>query len=42
MVINPFIFGVLSTLFVEMAILIVCGMINGSKRKDNEATKEAD
>lgn len=42
MVINPFLFGVFATLFVEMVILIITSLVTGSKRKKNEATKEID
>lgn len=42
MVINPFLFGVLATLFVEMVILIITSLITSNKRKKDETTKETD
>lgn len=42
MVINPFLFGVLTTLFVEMVILIITSLITSNKRKKDETAKEVD
>ena len=42
MVINPFLFGVLTTLFVEMVILIITSLITSNKREKDETAKEVD